>query len=244
MDSQTFTDEELTAYLDGEADAALSARIDAVRDTPEVSARLDALSVPMGQLKTAGDRLLEDAPAMPVLSEANAGPAQRNTMGWIAAAAVGALAGVTFALFSQTAEKRDWVAQVASYQALYVADTLTLAPQSRSVADSVIADFAKTTGLNMAEATALEGATFARAQVLGVDDAPLLQMVFALPDGTPIALCVMPLDEGAAAPVSDTAEGLALTRWNEGGFAFVVIGGEQTATTVDLADEARARLAL
>ena len=49
-----FTDEDLTAYLDGEADEPLTRRIDAaLSQDPELVKRMEALMVPMGAIQDA-----------------------------------------------------------------------------------------------------------------------------------------------------------------------------------------------
>ncbi len=64
MDAQ-FTDEQLTAYLDGEAADELCTMIDAALDVDEVlGERLADLDIGLDQISAAFDGLLAQAPAM------------------------------------------------------------------------------------------------------------------------------------------------------------------------------------
>lgn len=59
-----FSDEMLSAYLDGEADEALTARIDqAVAEDPELALRLEGMAAGDGALRDAVDALLGPTPA-------------------------------------------------------------------------------------------------------------------------------------------------------------------------------------
>ena len=56
-ETRHFTDEELTAFLDGEADDALSEAIATQLETdPALEAQLAALDIPMAELKGAIER--------------------------------------------------------------------------------------------------------------------------------------------------------------------------------------------
>ena len=62
----SFSDEELTAYLDGELDKQEAAQIKAAaKSDGGVAARLDALAVPMKLLKLSMNPAVLDAPALP-----------------------------------------------------------------------------------------------------------------------------------------------------------------------------------
>ncbi|MEO0380352.1 MAG: transcriptional regulator, partial [Pseudomonadota bacterium] len=67
---RAFSDEDLTAFLDGEADATLEAEIVAALETDEeLGARMAGLELPMDAIKGAFDSMLDTAPAMPALPE-------------------------------------------------------------------------------------------------------------------------------------------------------------------------------
>ena len=63
MDTAQFTDEQLTAFLDGEADAELYAQIEVALETNEaLGEQLAGLDIPIAQIAQAYDALLTQAP--------------------------------------------------------------------------------------------------------------------------------------------------------------------------------------
>jgi len=68
MSVRQFSDEDLTAHLDGEADAALSmALVKACETDTDLVKRLDELTIDTDAIMTAFDGLKSSAPAMPEL---------------------------------------------------------------------------------------------------------------------------------------------------------------------------------
>ena len=134
---RAFSDEDLTAFLDGEADDALMADISAALETdPDLAERMAGLEIPMAAITEAFDQLLGDTPAMPALPTPEAAtPAPANTnapLKWawgLGTFGTGIAAGLAVALFTGfgTPEPapRGWVSFVASYQTLYTTATLT-----------------------------------------------------------------------------------------------------------------------
>ncbi|WP_299046884.1 hypothetical protein [uncultured Tateyamaria sp.] len=234
---RAFTDEELTAYLDGEADSALHAAVDAALEAdPAVVEQLAALDVPLGPIVDAYDALLQDAPPMPDLPEmapvVTARP--RARWGWgVGTFATGLAAGLAVAMFTGlgTPEPapRGWVSFVASYQALYTAETLTLADPSPTEAAVQLASVSDALGLDLSGLPATDGLTFKRAQTLGFNGKPLIQIAFTRADGTPVALCIIPSGPDAKPVSMGAAEGLGLARWNTPGYGFLLIGGTDAA---------------
>lgn len=239
---RTFSDEELTAYLDGEANDALHAEIDAALEAdPGVAAQLEALDIPLGQIADAYDALLQDAPPMPDLPEVapSAVPtaAPRGRWGWgVGTFATGLAAGLAVAMFTglgtpapEPAAPRGWVSFVASYQALYTAETLAVPNPTSEEAAMQLATVSNALGLDVSGLPQAEGLTFKRAQVLGFNDKPLIQIAFARADGTPVSLCIIPSGPDAKPVSMGAAEGLGLARWNTPGFGFLLIGGTDAA---------------
>ncbi len=68
MAANTYSSETLTAYIDGELDAALAAEIDESRKaSPELDTQLEALNAQTASLRSAFDEMLEDAPNLEAL---------------------------------------------------------------------------------------------------------------------------------------------------------------------------------
>ena len=238
---RAFTDEELTAYLDGEADAELHAAVDAALETdPAVAEQLAALDVPLGPIADAYAALLQDAPPMPELPEvAPVAAPTTESRGWgwgVGTFATGIAAGLAVAMFTglgtptpEPAPARGWVSFVASYQALYTPETLAIADPSTEEAQVQLAAVSDALGLDLSGLPEADGLTFKRAQVLGFKDKPLIQIAFTRADGTPVALCIIPAGPDAKPVSMGAAEGLGLARWNTAGFGFLLIGGTDAA---------------
>ncbi|WP_299207669.1 hypothetical protein [uncultured Tateyamaria sp.] len=236
-DVRAFSDEELTAFLDGEADDALHAEIEAAleHDAALVD-QLAALDVPLVPIAEAYEALLQDAPPMPALPEPAVAPAPapRGRWAWgVGTFATGLAAGLAVAMFTGfgTPEPapKGWVSFVASYQALYTPDTLVLADPSSSEAALQLANVSDALGLDVSGLPQAEGLTFKRAQVLGFNDKPLIQIAFTRADGTPVALCIIPAGPDAKPVNMGQAEGMELARWNTPGYGFLLIGGTDNA---------------
>lgn len=239
-DVRAFSDEELTAFLDGEADDALHAEIEAaLENDPAVVEQIEALDVPLAPIAEAYEALLQDAPPMPVLPEASAvaptpAPARQGRWAWgFGTFATGLAAGLAVAMFTGfgTPEPapRGWVSFVASYQALYTAETLAIDDPSEDEAAMQLAAVSNSLGLDLSGLPEAEGLTFKRAQVLGFNDKPLVQIAFARADGTPVALCIIPAGPDAKPVNMGQAEGMELARWNTPGYGFLLIGGTDDA---------------
>ncbi|WP_299287618.1 hypothetical protein [uncultured Tateyamaria sp.] len=235
-DRTDFSDEDLTAYLDGEADDALHAAIDAALETDEaLGDRLAGLDIPMGAIKAAYADLLDNAPAPPVF-EAPVANTPRPRFGWgwgLSTFGTGIAAGLAVAVFTGfgTPEPapRGWVSFVASYQALYTTETLSVADPSADDAAVQLAAVSDALGLDLAALPQAEGLTFKRAQVLGFKGKPLIQIAYLRDDGTPVALCILPAGPDAQPVNMGQAEGLDIARWNTPGFGFLLIGGTDAA---------------
>lgn len=233
----SFSDEELTAFLDGEADGALAQAIEtALESNPEVVAQLAALDVPMETLRQAYDALLETVPPMPVLTKAPpAAPAARFGWGWgLGTFGTGIAAGLAVALFTgmgtpEPLPKPGWAAFVASYQSLYRPETLTNVHVSAADRQRQLEQVSLALGLDLSGLTDAQGLTFKRAQVLGFNGKPLVQLAYQRDDGTPVALCIIPAGPDGKPVSMGAAEGMELARWNTPGFGFLLIGGQDPA---------------
>lgn len=236
-DVRAFTDEELTAFLDGEADDALHAEIEAALERdPALGDQLAALDVPLAPIAEAYEALLQDAPPMPALPDPvfAPAPAPRGRWAWgVGTFATGLAAGLAVAMFTGfgTPEPapRGWVSFVASYQALYTAETLAIADPSADEAAMQLAAVSNALDLDLSGLPEAEGLTFKRAQVLGFNDKPLIQIAFARADGTPVALCIIPAGPDSKPVNMGQAEGMELARWNTPGYGFLLIGGTDNA---------------
>ncbi|MEL7125628.1 MAG: hypothetical protein AAGK30_05335 [Pseudomonadota bacterium] len=232
---RTFSDEELTAFLDGEANDALSAEIGNALETDAVlGARLEALDIPMAPLAEAYNALLADAPPMPVLPDASTGNGRATRFGWgwgIGTFGTGLAAGLAVAVFTgfgqpEPAPPPGWAAFVASYQSLFTPETLASVSLTEAERAAQLAEVSAALGLDLTSVPDAEGLTLKRAQVLGFNGKPLVQLAYQRADGTPVALCIIPAGPDGKAVSMGVAQGMELARWNTPGFGFLLIGGQ------------------
>lgn len=134
----------------------------------------------------------------------------------------------------------DWHQQVAAYQALYVPDTvLNIEPTSEALQQQ-FRDAEAAIGLDLQPDVLadLQPLTLKRAQILGYQGAPLIQIAFSTPDGTPVAFCILRYDEpsGGAKTAYAEMEGLASATWATNTHGFMLIGGEDEAEIKRIAE--------
>ena len=220
------SDEDLTAYLDGEAEDALRRQIDAAleKDT-ELQARLAALTLDVDMLRASALAAFPPPPPMPSLPAANRSRAPLGMFGagLVAGLAIGAFTFATF--FAQPAPPEGWAGFVASYQKLYTAETLNAIDQQPAETQAQLLQVSEAIGLALGNLPEVEGMPLKRAQILGFKGKPLVQIAYQGADGTPVALCIilspsqdpMPLTEGEN-------KGLQTVRWNRDNHGFLLIG--------------------
>jgi len=241
-----FTDEDLTAYLDSAADPTMAQKLEtALATDPDLAARLADLDVPMGDLKAALDPMIAAAPviAVPEVSFNTLKKRHSRSMAGLAAALV---AGIAFGALvlkpapQQTAQQ-DWMDYVAAYQALYVEDTLTAVVQTDAQSAAQLQRVSAQLGRPLDRATDIPGFAYKRAQVLGFNGKPLIQMAYLTDTGVPMALCIIRSDEGETLETM-RLEGLEAASWSDGDFAYLLIGGEDSAQIAAAATHLQAQL--
>ncbi len=250
MSNRQYTDEELTAFLDGEAEDELAFAIATQMETDDdLNAQIAALDFPKVALVEAYDALLADAPEMPYFPEmAEPAPQQaKSRFGWgwgLGTFGTGIAAGLAVALFTglgtpPPAPAPGWVAFVASYQSLYTEATLRDVSPTETDAAVQLAAVSDELGLDLTSLPEADGLTFKRAQVLAFRGKPLIQIAFQREDGTPVALCILPAGPDGKPVSMGAAQGMALARWNTPGFGYLLIGGEDAAPLESEADTFR-----
>ena len=231
MSAVRFSDEDLTAFLDGEADPELNASITAaLDDDASLSERLASLDLPIAAIRSSYDALLSEAPGLP--EEENETPSTRKVWPWaFGTFATGLAAGFAMAAFlpgdvSAPAEP-GWKAVVASYQSLYGQATLDSVQPVDDESRAQLARVSAAIGLDLSDLPAPAGLQFKRAQLLSFKGRPLAQLAYQREDGTPVALCILQMENGDAKPMTvEILAGLGAASWNAGGFGYLLIGGE------------------
>ncbi|MDA8584926.1 hypothetical protein N9L47_01510 [Rhodobacteraceae bacterium] len=225
MSNRTFSDEELTAYLDGEADAELTrAILFTCKDDEVLRARLDDLTIDTRAIAAAFDELTGTAPAMPALPAPALRAQRRWTVGGAVAAAL--VLGLGVGCVTRGSQQLDgWMDYVAAYQALYIHDTVASLPDRGPSDDDRLAYLAEILGTDLTLPKGPSPLDYRRAQLLGFEGKPLVQIAFLSPVGAPVALCVI-ASEGADVEIAVTElEGMSTAHWRKNGFSYMLIGG-------------------
>ncbi len=247
-DRHDFSDEELTAYLDGESEHAPVQRIEHALDRDHsLKERLEALSVDKTQLRSGFDELLEAAPEAPVLSIPEHREAPKPAMAWrsIAATALICLmvgSGAGYLLAPQP--DKGWHSFVAAYQALYVNATLAPIERPEPIAMAELERVSQALGkdLELAAFQQHDQLDYKRAQVLGFNGRPLVQLAFLSKVGAPIALCIIKADGGTTDIKTSTMQGMRTAAWAKDGYKYLLIGGTDAGLIENAAKHFAARL--
>jgi anti-sigma factor RsiW len=236
--TRTFSDEDLTAFLDGEAEMGLSQAIeDAQAADPVLRQRLEELGTAFDALPRAFKPLLNAAPDMPDLPKArNAYPMRAAPSLMMASLVLGV--GLGFLLTNRNGpSSTDWMQSVAEYQVLYVPETLTSVAQSTARQAADLARLGGVLDLDLGPAQDGDTLTFKRGQLLGFEGQSLVQLAYLAPGEVPVALCIIDLGELADTNVVATRMlGMSAAHWQRGKHAFLLIGGQDDALIKDAAE--------
>lgn len=233
MTDRVFSDEELTAFLDGEASPALAEQIAAAAEGDDIlQDRIEQLEAPVAQLRAAFEPDRITTPKMPD----HIGAASPRVWTRIAVpAAMAACFALGLFVAPNLQQGAGWVDQVASYQALYVTETLNGAAQDPAATQAALGQANANLGLEFDHAPLIEGMTFKRAQILAVDGETLLQMAYLSDDGIPYALCVTRVANDQDGVSTGMSHALATASWVQDGLGFVWVGGQDRDQTGALA---------
>lgn len=144
-----------------------------------------------------------------------------------------------------TAENHDtfeqWVARVADYQSLYTQSTVANPlPDAMANAAVLLDKLSSEARLKTAIPDLSEyGYTFARAQELGFEKNPLVQLVYSKPGSMPLAFCYM-RGTGSEEPQSATN----LVQYHQLNTASWLVGGQQYVLVASESDETLSSMSL
>ncbi|MFS4579747.1 anti-sigma factor family protein [Phaeobacter sp. C3_T13_0] len=237
--SSSFSDGDLMMFADGEASAELAEKLTIAMQTDAILARrVGALQTQVADVQSALDLDLLGAPPMPEhLLEA--APKPRRYAVPLAVAASFALGMVAMTILQP---KSNWVDQVASYQALYVKETLAGGLQDPALTQAVLGQMQQKIGIDLKAIPELDGMTFKRAQMLAIDDAPLAQIAYLADDGTPFALCIMRIGGPDQITEHIQSHDLSATTWSKNGVGYVLIGGSDAARVSEIATDLHTKI--
>ncbi len=134
-----------------------------------------------------------------------------------------------------------WVQRVVDYQSLYTANTVT---SKASMSEAEALKLIDSMGIAQGSITKLPsfdqaGYRFARAQQLGFNGQPLVQLVYTKAGETPLAFCFMPVGESSPRDLALSREyDLGVASWVGDQFHYVLVADEAEAVLQQLYDEA------
>lgn len=222
-DKIIFSDQDLSCYLDGEASADMMAAIaDALARDPVLRARLEELKAGEDSFAAAMTVALKSAPALPEITPAPPAPANHS---WRIGMAVGAAAALGLSWNIWQAPEAGWRDVVASYQSLYVTETLALVDQSPAAQQADLERLSEGLGIDLTGLPEVDGLSFKRAQQLGYRGKPLAQLTFLTAGGGPVALCIVETGGGTSADIrAEVLSGLDTYSWTDNGFGVLLVG--------------------
>jgi anti-sigma factor RsiW len=246
-ETDKFSDEELVAYLDGEAEFAPVDAIKTALITDEnLANRLNNLKFDKEALtysmETIADNVKERKALPDFLSETAVATQKAeitkaensNTSGffegWQKIAAVALLAvaiGWSAKSFSTKNNLQNWHNYVAAYQALYSKETLATIIQNEETSSKQLQHVTGVLGkkIELAQLTNVKGLNYKRAQILGFKGQPLIQLAFLSAKGKPVALCIIKSKNNKTSKViNDVQQGLKAAHWKKGEFEYLLIG--------------------
>ncbi len=244
-----FSDEQLTAFLDGEGDFELITAISLAQKTDDqLRNRLERLKIPQVEMSAAFDGLLSSAPAYPAHLTLPMAANQGLFSGLRAVAATAVVClGVGWLAANYFADRstEDWHQSVATYHALYVNDTLAQVNQSPAAAQDELKRVAAVLGKAIAPdvLTGSPQLTYKRAQVLGFQGRPLAQLAFLSNTGVPVALCIIKNEKPGDTTISTGEQlGMKTASWSKGEYDYLLVGGTDAALINDAATAFSAKL--
>lgn len=257
------SDEELTAFIDGELRPEEAARIEAMVAADEaVAERLEFLARASLPFKEAFAPMLDAAPqakleamvsaiaAVNPVARPAAFTTRRGFLGALAASVVAGIAidraviGVGTRLSAKD-EGTEWRAVVAEYISLYTPETLAGPVPSADVQSAQLARLDDNLGLKLSpEQVALPDIDFKRAQILQYDGKPLAQIAYLDPETGPMALCIVASGVGPKAPDIEGRKGMNVVYWSNATHAFMLIGHAPVDRMTEIADAVRSKISV
>ncbi len=256
------SNDELTAFIDGELGPEEAARIEAMVEVDEaVAERLEFLARASLPYQQAFAPLLDAAPRAKLEAMLSAIPAARparpaafmSRRGFLGALAASVVAGIAVDRaviglgtgLSGKDENSEWRAVVAEYISLYTPETLAGPVPPRDVQAAQLASLDGDLRLQLSpEQVALPDIDFKRAQILQYDGKPLAQIAYLDPETGPMALCIVASGGGPKAPDIEGRKGMNVVYWANATHAFMLIGHAPVDRMTEIADAVRSKISV
>lgn len=239
--SKQFSDEELTAFLDGEFEHTPAEQIKtALKSDAALNDRLMRLKIDREAMINAFSSLTSLAPNFEETIQTDV---QNTNNGFdftklskIAATIIVAMSiGFGISQITHRPDTKIWHEYVAIYQTLYTTETLAHIQQSETSALPELKRVLSAIGkdIDLLELTSIQNLDYKRGQLLAVDNMPIVQLAY-LSGSIPVALCIMKSRLGKAyKPQIGTMHNLNSAHWSDGKHDYLLIGaiGNQSITT-------------
>ncbi len=231
-----FSDEELTAYLDGQFGYTRQAEIEsAIKNDRDLQEQIDALSIDKDDIKNAFDGLLSLAPEQEIPE-----PRSNNVFqaSWALSPAIAAAVALVFFSFGWVVKPSEtvnsisgWKSYAAAYQALYINSTLAHIDSDEEELNKELARVSAALGkdLELDKLQSFDRLDYKRSQILGFNGQPLIQLAFLNTMDAPVALCIMRSKEDVEKAIElAEIEGMSSAAWEKDGFRYLLIGGKDS----------------
>jgi anti-sigma factor RsiW len=244
-------DELIGAYIDGELDSEAAREVERlIKSDPEARQTAENFREVSALLRAAcGEQVYAGGAAQPMIMS-GAGIERRRLLRrrliyatGASVAVAAAFAGGVFVTGGFRSDVDKLVDELAEYHAVFSRETdhLTEIPAAR--ADEI----ANWLGARLQRRLVIPdlsgaGLQFAGGRMLVVDARPVAALLYTRARGLPVAVCVARLDGGPSA-VQVSKEGQQrIAVWQDGTYAYVVVGELDNMTARDIADRAAAKL--
>ena len=139
----------------------------------------------------------------------------------------------------------SWIMQVAEYHRVYADEKRHLVEVAAAETPHIESWLGKRLDMALAvpDLTA-QGLTFQGARMLVIDGKPVAQLIYTPPDGRALALCIIrsPKEDKPLTPSQQ--DDLRLVEWRTNGHGFVVVGWEDEARMLAIAEASKKSFAL
>jgi anti-sigma factor RsiW len=235
----TFDDNAVAQYFNGRlSHESMVVFEQKLMDDPSFEQRVMALDPARAPVATAFAHLTPPAFTLPqATSNSYWKPA---AIGLAACLAIGAVG-----LSLLPGQVPDWHVQVAQYQALYTPQTIAMIENSPTAKVEQFDVLAQGLGVPFGadDLEGVEGLELLRGQLLGFEDQPLAQIVFASDSQKPIALCLMQTDAADNETlVTAMLSGIETVSWVKDGYAYILLGDTTSAELATWAGDIQQRI--
>jgi hypothetical protein len=264
--SELPSDAVLTALIDGQLSPQEEASLlREMEQNPKLAERVEFLSRASLNFQAAFQPMLDEAPLAKLQAQLDAIPSHKTPLrrrmsanfnggrrGFLGLMTASLVAGV-FAdrlWLSATSQDDDdnsdgsaWRAVVAQYMALYTPETLGSNQPDHAQQQAQLTALNRQLGLALTpENIAMPDIEFRRTQILAYDSKPLVQILYADPQGRPMALCILRDTSSPHDLATETRQSMTVAWWATHDYQALLIGHGSARHISTLAEGVRDRL--